>query len=306
MSAEAESPPKVAVLMLCYNGGKDALDSLNSLQPEMECIDSIFVSDNNSSDGTKAMLAAEEDKLGFTFLNRKENLGFAGGFNDLFEHALHNSSAEYFLALNNDTEIEAPFLPSLLREAGPNRIVSPMIIWHHDAQTVIQSAGDFDREQLMFRNRFAGMRRSEVPPGVHKVEMTDGCCFLLHRKWLEHGFRFDEQFFIYFEDVDLFHRLNQAGAEFYYTTHAVLYHKEYGSSGGRFTPSPFRNYYYYRNRFYLANKLHPAPERYMIYLTLLRIALRRYWEEKDNSPAVANAILKAILDFFLFRMGKGI
>ncbi len=306
MSARAERLPRVAVLMLCFNGGKDAIDSLKSLQPEMEFVDDIFVSDNNSSDGTKEILAAESGKLGFTFLNRNENLGFAGGFNDLFEHALGNSSAEYFLALNNDTEIEAPFLPSLLQEAAPDRIVSPMILWHHDAQTVIQSAGEFDRKLLMFHNRFAGMHRKDVPPGVHKVEQTDGCCFLLHRQWLERGFRFDENFFIYFEDVDLFDRLNRAGATFYYTTRAVLYHKEYGSSGGRFTPSPFRNYYYYRNRFYIAMKFHDFPDRCKIYLNLLRIALESYWKEKDDSPEVAQAILKAIRDFFLSRMGKGI
>ncbi len=304
--ATAASPARVAVLMLCYNGGADAIECLRSLQPEMDHVDAIFVSDNASTDGTKELLRREEEALGFTFLDRDENLGFAGGFNDLFEHALRHSSAEYFLALNNDTTIEEPFLPSLLREAAPDRVVSPMIVWDHDAGTVIQSAGDFDRQRLMHRNLFAGKHRDEVPPGVHRVEQTDGCCFLIHRQWLARGFRFDEQFFIYFEDVELFDRLQRAGVRFFYTTHAVLRHKEYGSSGGRFTPSPFRNYYYYRNRLYIAEKMHPMPGRLLVYGRLLEAAWRRFFEVRERAPEVARAIVKAHVDFCLGRMGKGI
>jgi len=210
--------------MLAYNGGKDALDAIGSLRSQRHLVESVFISDNASTDNTGELLREQADSLGFTHLSPPENLGFAAGFNLLFETALQKSSAEYFLVLNNDTEAEELFLEHLLKEASPTRIVSPMILWHRDKKTVIQCAGNFDKRMIKMDNHFARMEKTGVPPGVHRVEQTDGCCFLIHRSWIEKGYRFNPDLFIYFEDVDLFLRLSQAGATFHYVTNSVLYH----------------------------------------------------------------------------------
>ncbi|MBF0196919.1 MAG: glycosyltransferase family 2 protein [Planctomycetes bacterium] len=294
----------IALLMLCYNGAADGLEAIESLSDQREAIIDIFISDNNSNDENKKLLQDNAQRLSYNFLNREENLGFAGGFNDLFQTALKESKADYFLVLNNDTEAEEGFIEQLLAQATPEHIVSPMILWHKDRETVIQCAGEFDLNSMKMSNRFADQKRGEVPPGVHQVGQTDGCCFMIHRSWLEKGFLFDPKLFIYFEDVELFTRLNQAGASFHYVTQSVLLHKEYGSSGGREKPSAFRNYYFYRNRLYLARKYHKWPGRWRIYYSLIRLALEKRKEQKAEAPQAAKAISQGIKDFFTGRMGR--
>lgn len=300
----AKRNEKIAVLILSYNGAEDTLEAIASLKNQRKNIVDIFVSDNNSNSNTKELLESNQESLKYTFLNRSENLGFAGGFNDLFQHALDNSEAEYFLVLNNDTEAEKGFVERLLEQAAPDKIVSPMILWHRDRDTVIQCAGDFDREMMKMKNLFAGRSRTDVPQGVHEVEQTDGCCFLIHRNWLEKGFRFDEKLFIYFEDVELFNRLRKEGVRFFYVTDSVLLHKEYGSSGGRDNPSAFRNYYFYRNRMYLVKTFHPFSKRFKIYWRLYKLAMEKYMEDMQKSSEAANAIRVGVLDGFLSRMGR--
>ncbi len=297
-------PTQACVLILSYNGGRDTLVALESLQPQRAYIDGIFVSDNDSTDDTAALLRPRQEELGFKLLQPPENRGFAGGFNHLFDYALTHSRAPYFLVLNNDTAAEPGFFEKLLSAAAPDRIVSPMIVWMKDNDTVIQCAGNFDRAMMKMDNLFAGRSRRDIPPEPQEVEQTDGCCFLIHRCWLEIGVRFDPKLFIYFEDVELFLRLRAAGARFFYVPAAVLRHKEYGSSGGRETPSPFRNYYFYRNRLELARRLHPWPERLRVYWRLVRLALEKRREQRTASPRAARAILRGLRDGLLGRLGR--
>jgi GT2 family glycosyltransferase len=295
---------KCTILMLAYNGIADALDAARSLQPQWEHIDQFILGDNGSNQENKSLLSQHAEGLNITALDQPDNLGFAGGFNRLFQEGLKRSQAEYFLILNNDTEAAPDFLKQLLDIAEPNKVVSPMILWFRDKETVIQCAGDFDRVMMKMKNHFAGLKASEVPKGIHEVEQTDGCCFMIHRSWLEKGFQFDDKLFIYFEDVELFHRLRQCGVTFHYNTDSVLYHKEYGSSGGRDKPSPFRNYYFNRNRFYLTRIMHPLPKRWRVYWRIWRLAMENYKTQKSEHPQAAKAIKDGIKDFFTGKMGK--
>lgn len=280
------------------------MDAVRSLEAERNLIDAFYLCDNNSTDETRELLQEAEENNEIIWIRQSENLGFAGGFNYLFEQVLKQSVAEYFLILNNDTEAEPGFLQELLNEAAPDRVVSPMILWHKDRRTVIQCAGNFDREWIKMKNLFAGKNRDDVPVKTVQVEQTDGCCFMIHRKWLEKNIRFDPDLFIYFEDVDLFFRLTEAGLGFYYVPSSVLLHKEYGSSGGRDTVSPFRNYYFWRNRLIIASRIHSFPARLRILYRILRLALAKKKEDLVKSKRAGRAIGLAIKDFFTGRRGR--
>jgi GT2 family glycosyltransferase len=290
--------------MLAYNGGTDAIEAIKSLADQRPFIDQIFISDNQSNDGSREQLLDSEEELGFKTLTPNDNYGFAGGFNLLFDHALSHSSADYFLVLNNDTEATPDFLRNLLKEAQPDRVISPMILWHKDKDTVIQCAGDFDHDMIKMKNHFADKSKTEISPEPKTVEQTDGCCFLVHRKWLEKGLRFDPDLFIYFEDVDFFLRLKKQGVSFHYIPESVLYHKEYGSSGDRDTPSPFRNYYFYRNRMIICQRIHKGFRKVRVYWRLIRLAISEAKRIAPQHPLAAKAIHQGLMDFFIGNLGK--
>lgn len=295
---------QVVVLLLNYKGAEDTLDAIKSLETEREYIEAVFVCDNASPDSSLLVLRAQEAVLDFKLLANPENSGFAGGFNFLFKEALRRSHAPYFLALNNDTEATKGFLKELLSEAHPDRILSPKIVWMGDRETVIQSAGSFDTRAMKVQNKFAGLHKDQVPAGLHEVELTDGCCFLLHRHWLEKNIFMDENLFMYFEDIDFFLRLRKQGARFFYQANALLFHKEYGSTGGRSCPSPLRNYYFWRNRFVLCKKIHPFFPRWRRYWSLFQLAREVAKRDKNLSPQAVLAIFVGIKDFFLGKLGK--
>lgn len=299
-----DTQSSVAVLMLAYNGGHDAIPAIQSLSSERELIDRIFINDNNSTDSTREDLRTHSKELNFHHLKSDENKGFAGGFNDLFDTALNESQADYFLILNNDTEADENFIKELLLRAEPDKIVSPMILWHKDKSTVIQCAGEFDREMIKMNNFFAGKQASEVSKTPSSIEQSDGCCFLIHRKWIEKGHRFNNDLFIYFEDVDFFLRLQNEGVCFEYVPKSILYHKEYGTSGGRQNPSAFRNYYFYRNRMFICSQLHSGIKKWRVYFRLIALAIEKFRHEQKLCPKAAKAILQGLLDFFTGRMGR--
>lgn len=297
-------PEQADVLILCHQGVEDTISCIKSLNNQRQYISNIFVLDNGSDQNLFNLLKKEEQNLKFHLLQSSKNTGFAAGVNMLFNHALLKSSSNYFLVLNNDTIASSNLLKELLEHAHQNYIVSPMILWEHDRSTIIQCAGNFNKEMMKMDNFFQNKSYKDLEGKLHDVEQTDGCCFLIHRYWIENKFLFDEKLFLYFEDVELFQRLNKQGVKFIYNAKTKLYHKEYGSTGGRYQPSAIRNYYFYRNRFYLTKQYHSLLKRWRVYYRLCRLAHQKYKIDQKISKVAANAIFHGIYDFFLNRMGK--
>lgn len=298
------SGPGFAILIIHYGSLEDSLACLESVGTSTRWPSRVIVLDNTSTPSAQQRLREMPLPCPLQVLDAGENLGYAAGFNLLFEKALEHKDVEYLLALNNDTLLEKDCLENLLARAAAGHVLSPLILWAGDRESVIQGSGSFDRELMKMDNRFAGLRHTEVEPCAHEVELTDGCCFLLHRNLLQKGFRFDPNYFVYYEDMDFFLRLRSAGARFFTCGDARLYHKEYASTGGRETPSPTRLYYFYRNRLYLARRLHPFPHRWHVYWRIFRLARQKRAELCAQHPRSAAAINRAFVDFFKGRMGR--
>ena len=305
MASNQEQLNNCSVLMLSYNGVEDALASIASLKGQTAFIDQVFLLDNGSNAENKNLLSEAEKPNYLKIIDLENNLGFAGGFNYLFKYALKESVSDYFLVMNNDTLSSHDLLEKLLAVASPDKIVSPMILWNRDQETIIQSAGEFDTTMMKMRNTFEGKKCNDIERKCYDIRQTDGCCFLIHRHWIEEGYYFKEDLFMYFEDMEFFLRLRKAGAKFLYQAETHLLHKEYGSSGGRDQPSPLRNYYFYRNRLVLAAQLHSGFRKWRIYYLILRLAKQKYNTEVNIAPEAAHAIWEGVRDFFIGVKGKG-
>ena len=107
--------PKVAIVILNWNGLADTLECLDSLQ-KIVYPNYVVVVIDNGSNGNDAEIIKK--KFGdFVFVIEEEkNLGFAGGCNEGIRWALH-SGAKYVLLLNNDTVVDPNFLIELVNVA---------------------------------------------------------------------------------------------------------------------------------------------------------------------------------------------
>jgi len=226
ISKEQEpSKPKVAIVVLNWNGLVDTEECLQSLKKISYPNTQIIVVDNASTDNSVKEIKERYPEV--RLIENKDNMGFCEGNNIGIMAALEQGS-DYVLILNNDTIVEPDFLEGLVRVAESNPEIG----------AVIPKIRCFYNQQKIW---FAGYRRVErystfMQP---ETELTDwgrpsdaasGCAILLRRKALEQIGLFDPRFFFAFEDIDFSVRLKAGGFKIYYTPKSIVYHKAGQSS----------------------------------------------------------------------------
>jgi len=247
--------PRVAIVVLSWNGRDDTLGCLASLRAvEHEPLDVIVV-DNGSGDGT-----AEAVREGFPeveLVRSEENLGFAGG-NDLgIRHGLERG-ADHVLVLNNDVEVEPGFVGALVEEAERRPDAGALcskILYFEPRDRIWFAGATFDPRRGRGRHvRF----RDRDDPSETEVKETDRACgaaMLVPRAVLEQVGDFDPELYLYAEDVDWSLRARAAGLSHYLVPRSRVYHKVSMGSGGENMPGPL--YYATRNSLVVCERWAP-------------------------------------------------
>ncbi len=231
--------PRVAVIVLNWNGLADTSECLDSLRgiayPNQETI----VVDNGSA-GDDARLLRERFGDSILLIASGENLGFAGGANLAIREALA-ADADYVLLLNNDVTVDPEFLDELVGAAErlPRAAAVCPKIYFHDESTVICSTGGRI-------NPWAGtarqVGRGEQDRGQYEEiaerDYADGACMLIRREALERVGLLDEDYFAYWEETDWCARASEVGYKCYYAPAARVWHKTARSL------TPDAEYYY--------------------------------------------------------------
>ncbi len=192
----------------------------------------VLVLDNDSRDGSVQMLEKEFPQV--RLLVSERNLGFAKGHNTLARHA----QGRYLLILNPDTFVMRHALVKLVRfaeehpEAG---IIGPKLL-NPDGSLQYSCRRFPNPTAAIFRNTplgrlFPNNRYTREylmldwdHNSVREVDWVSGAAMLVRRALFEQLGGFDEQFFIYVEDVDLCYRAWQAGWKVLYDPEAVIIH----------------------------------------------------------------------------------
>ncbi len=223
--------PRVAVIIVCYNGVADTLECLDSLSrltyPDVQTV----VVDNASTDGTAE--AVRERFPDVHVLETGDNLGYAGGNNTGVRYALDTLRADYTFLLNNDTTVTPGLLEPLVAYAEANRaagIIGPLMCYYDVPETVWASGGTMSgRGDSILRDN--GVPVAAVPDHPIEADFVVGCGILVRRDVWETVGLFDERFFLYYEDSDLCFRARRAGYRCVTVPTARLYHKISRSTG---------------------------------------------------------------------------
>ncbi|MGG4405951.1 glycosyltransferase family 2 protein [Geobacillus stearothermophilus] len=276
-----KSFPLVYVILLNYNGYKDTIECIESLEkvtyPNMK----IVIVDNNSTDGSEQII--KEKFPQHTFIQTGDNLGFAGGNNVGINYALEQG-ADYVCLLNNDTVVEKDFLDKLVETAEKDEtigIVGGTILQYEDNKKIWYAGGYF--------NRIGGkaVHIKKLPKQIlNEVTFITGCLQLIRRKVLLEVGLLPEEYFLYYEDLDYCMQVRNKGYRLIYDKRAVIYHKCGGTASYK---SPISIYYSNRNRLIFYKKYFRGLDlfRYkIIYNILLCIKLLLY--RKENRNAIIN------------------
>ena len=232
----------VTVIILNWNGIEDTLSCLESLKKQTYKDFKIIVVDNGSVDKSVEILQSLTQQDNLIKLYNEKNLGFAGGVNTAIKWAVEHDFTHVAL-LNNDAIVEKDWLTNLTQRIDNEEIgIYTSLILHEDGKT-IDSTGEFYSIWGIPSPRLRDDKFNLAPDSGYIFGASGGASLYSVAMLKKIGL-FDEDFFAYYEDVDISFRAQLAGYKVYYNKGAVVYHQQGASSSkisGFTTVQAFKN-----------------------------------------------------------------
>lgn len=225
---------KLSILIVNWNTRDLVISCINSILENAPDFDyEIIVVDNYSQDGSADALVnlfGHDKKI--RVIQSLRNLGFAKGNNLAYD----NSSGEYILLLNPDTEVRPEALQSLVEylESHPTAgVVGPQLrnpdgtlqpsvrrfpgIW--SSMIVFSGLHRFLRPHRYLMDDFSYEETADV-------DQVMGAALLTRRSIIkEFGGFLDEKFWLWYEEVDFCKRVKAAGYQIKYYPKAIIMHQ---------------------------------------------------------------------------------
>jgi GT2 family glycosyltransferase len=262
--------PELSILLVNFNDRVHLGDCLTSVIESASGFDyEIVIVDNNSSDRSVEFIQKNFPRA--RLLSNNENFGFSKGNNQ----AIKQSRGAFILFLNTDTVIDPGALNLLLQKLKSNPelgAIGPALFPRKNVYQVSFGRRVNFLSQVFQKYFFNGYYRLilKISQREREVGWLSAACLLVRRQALEEAGFFDENFFLYFEDIDLCFRVKKRGWKLIYLPAARVFH-----AGGTTTTTKRlqSRYEYRRSQIYFYQK-HNSK----ISLFLFRFYLRlNFW-----------------------------
>ena len=317
---------KVAVIVLNWNGWIDSLACLDSLTPAVEQgWARIIVIDNASTDESAVRIrrwlrSADRDfldvaeaelpeaarrqnaTLRYVFVHARRNGGYAAGNNLGIRFALGLVDTEYIFVLNNDATVEADCIARLVawaeREPAAGIIGSTLV----EDRGRLRIAGGSNYSLLWTTTKPAviggGSRESHM-------DYVAGAAQFIRATALRQVGLLSEDYFLYFEELDLTRRITRAGFKITWCPESIVYHHGGRTTGNhsraRKHKSSLAEYHCNLSCLIFMQKFHPhllwlaAPARFLLKVLHDLIYLQ---------PALLVPLVRAYRDYLVPRKRK--
>jgi GT2 family glycosyltransferase len=318
----ASNTPKIAIIVLNWNGKRDTKDCLESLEKLTYPSYEIIVVDNGSTDGSVPYL---RDRFpGLLIIKTGANLGFAEGNNVGIRKAL-KQGADLFFLLNNDTIVASDILERFVDTYRSNPqagILGARIYLHEQRDTLDHLGGLWNSKTGTFD--FIGHRlKDEGAQEPQELDYVCGAGLIVKRAVIESIGFLEPKFFLIWEESDFCLRAKRTGYKILTCPQAILWHKVSASFvGGKIHST----YFWWRNRLLWIERNCPRKEKWSLYLKvlipdilhMLKIRLLKQtqlffskifapthdYREKEQKMLMNRAALSGVRDYFLRRFGN--
>jgi GT2 family glycosyltransferase len=198
----------------------------------------IVVVDNASGDDSVSRICAAAPDV--TLVESTTNTGFAGGCN----LGVERSVGEYVAFINSDARPDSAWLRAgvavLDREPDIATVASKVLDW--DGRLI-----DYVGGNINFAGQGYKLEAGDPDDGRYETErdvlFPTGSAAIFRTSVFRDLGGFDEQFFMFFEDVDLGWRINLAGLRVRYVPGSIVYHRHHAA---------IRKFGSYREHYFLA------------------------------------------------------
>ena len=230
---------RVCCILVNWNGAEDTMRCLTSLESQTYADLDVLVVDNGSTDGSVERICryVRERDAGATvrmsLVKAGANLGFARGNNLGVQAALAKDAAMVWL-LNNDTECPPETLERLMAAAkrAPRAGIVGSVLFYADGPSRVQAwGGGHVWPSVAYTTHFRAARR------LRRNDYLTFASVLLRPAMLQEVGLLDEDFFMYFEDVELCLRAQRAGWRLAVAADTAILHRVGGSRQGARRPA---------------------------------------------------------------------
>lgn len=224
---------KLSIVIVNYNAGdylNNCLTSLEKVRGEISF--DVWIVDNASKDDS--LETAEKNFPNVKYIKNDDNLGF-GKANNI---ALRQIKTEYILLLNPDSEVLPGTLKYMVKymDENPKVSVATCRVEKEDGSLDWASHRGFPTPWASFLYYFLKddtlyHLTNRDFKNDHEVDAVAGAFFITRKDVLEKVGLFDEDYFLYAEDLDLCYRIKQLGYKVMYVPEVKIIHHKGISSG---------------------------------------------------------------------------
>ena len=268
---------RVFVIIPNWNGARRLGASVDSILRQSYKNFTLIIVDNGSTDDSRAVIEAyqqQDERVRAIF--RDKNYGYIGGVNPGFEQALAEGAA-YAAPFNNDAIADKDWLKHLVHflDTHENYGIAACTLLHADGKTIDSTADQYTIWGIPYP------RGRDEPATTRYNQDTDifgasGGASMYRVAMLKQVGLLDQDFFAYYEDIDLSFRAQLAGWKVAFVPQSVVYHEQGQTSAqlskrrtdGR-KATPFTTKQYMKNLPYILVKDMP--------LALIPRVLPRFW-----------------------------
>lgn len=230
----------LSIIIVHYNTPKllyNCVYSINNSNTKISY--EILIIDNNSKNKNEYELTSNFKSV--KWINNEYNAGFSRANNI----GIKNSSGKRILFLNPDTKINKGFLDKYIQsynEINSKKnlgLLTCRIIAIKDQSLLIGSKLGFPNIRtiikanpfiIYLRRKISIKKTSNYDPYIkhymtHEIDIASGACFMISKsKIIDNDLFFDEDFFLYSEDVELSYRVKKKGMINYFLGDIEVFH----------------------------------------------------------------------------------
>ncbi|HSW54547.1 MAG TPA: glycosyltransferase [Ignavibacteriaceae bacterium] len=242
---------KVGIIIVTYNSQKDIGRLLDSIIIQNYNNLEVYVVDNNSADQTLDIIRTYQSKISIQIIFSRVNHGFARGNNIGIKRAIEDG-CEYVFILNPDIELEEKCIDILTKRIESDEkigAIGPIVLYGNEPENVIQAYGvnaNFRTQKKV--GPFGNEKWTVNLPAEIYVDFVLGGAMMIRSSVLKITGLFEEDYFMYNDELDLAYRIKKAGFKTVCVRDAIVRHfHDFGNQNK--TGYNIMYYYVIRNRY---------------------------------------------------------
>jgi GT2 family glycosyltransferase len=298
---------KLGIIIVTYNSKNEIARLLESIAIQNITDSIIYLVDNNSNDDTLDIVSKFETDLSICIIASSVNNGFAGGNNIGIQRAMEEG-CDYVFILNPDMQLNGKCIEIMTKrlESEPTLgVIGPIVLFGNNIDNIIQVYGvkaNFKTQKKV--DNFSNEKLTNEIPSDNYVDMVLGGAMMIRSDVLKVTGFFEEDYFMYNDEIDLAYRVKKAGYKSLCLRDAVVRHfHDFAPKNKR--GNNFMYYYIMRNRYLYFKKYNFYMQlSFSLVIELFNIPFKVIWSlRRMKNIKILNYYYSGLIDGLMNRKG---